>query len=531
MQRRPGPIIRPASIRRRRPTRRQLAQRRAGATVVLVILLAALWHFWPAGGTSPGPLAGSPSTSPHGGGHSPSTSPSSSIVGPDSPIKHVVFIVKENRTFNNYFATYGHGAVGSTVGKTLRCTSNGCRPGPDYQLKKAQDVQPHDITHGFQSGLYSINGGAMNGFNVIGLGSDMSGYVYFDRSGIPNYWSYADRFVLADHFFTSMYGPTFPEHLYTVSAQSNGIVDNKSLADHPGSYCTDPTEYVPAFDFKNMSKKDLRKVMTYEDHITSDWPNEIFKINPYWHDIRTCINVKTLPDELQAAGVSWTYYAERDKWMNAMQAIRHDWFDPQISSHIRDPKYFLRDVRQGLPAVSWLIPPEPYNEHPGCNGVACSPASPVSVCAGENWTTTMINAIMKSDDWDSTAIVVVWDDFGGFYDPVKPPHVDVMGYGPRTPALIISPWTVRGDNPDGGSVDHTVYDFTSVLKFIEDLHDLPPLTARDANADPLTGAFDFTQKPDDHKLVLPLRTDCPYGTDPSAFGVGAILPNVGVPYG
>jgi len=525
MQRRPGPIIRPASIRRRRPTRRQLARRRAAAAVTLVVLLAALWHFWPASGTRSPVAQGS--SSPPAGGHTPTPSPA----GPASPIKHVVFIVKENRTFNNYFATYGHGAMGSTVGKTLRCTSSGCRPGPDYRLKHAQDVQPHDITHGFQSGLYAINDGAMDGFNVIGLGSDLSGYVYFDRSDLPNYWAYADRFVLADHFFTSMYGPTFPEHLYAVSAQSHGIVDNKSLADHPGSYCTDPTEYVPAFDFQHMSKKDLGHVMTYEDHITRDWPNMIYRINPFWHDIRTCINVKTLPDELQAAGVSWTYYAERDKWMNALQAIRHDWFDPQISSHIRDPKFFLKDVRHGLPAVSWLIPPEPYNEHPGCNGVACSPASPVSVCAGENWTTTMINAIMKSDQWDSTAIVLVWDDFGGFYDPVSPPHLDVMGDGPRTPALIISPWTVRGDNPDGGSVDHTVYDSTSVLRFIEQLHDLPPLTARDAQADPLTGAFDFTQKPDDHKLILPLRTDCPYGNDSSAFGMNAILPNVGVPYG
>jgi hypothetical protein len=97
--------------------------------------------------------------------------------------------------------------------------------------------------------------------------------------------------------------------------------------------------------------------------------------------------------------------------------------------------------------------------------------------------------------------------------------------------LVISPWTVRGDNPDGGSVDHTVYDSTSVLRFIEQLHDLPPLTARDAQADPLTGAFDFTQKPDDHKLILPLRTDCPYGNDASAFGLGAVLPKIGVPYG
>ncbi len=443
----------------------------------------------------------------------------------------MIFIVKENRTFNNYFATYGHGAVGSTVGKTVRCNAQGCKPGPDYQLTKALDVQPHDITHGFQSGVFSIDGGRMDGFNRIGEGEDMSGYAYFSRSGIPNYWRYADRFVLADHFFTSMYGPTFPEHLYTIAAQSAGIVDNKSTADHPGSYCTDPTEYTPAFDFKHMSKRDLKTVFDDEEHITQGWPAPIYAIGKYWHQIRTCIDVKTLPDRLQAAGVSWTYYAEQDKWMNAMQAIRHDWFDQKMHAHIRDPMFFLHDVKKGkLPAVSWLIPPEPYNEHPGCDGKSCQPASPVSVCAGENWTTSMINAVMKSPDWKSTAIVVVWDDFGGFYDPVAPPHVDVMGYGPRTPALIISPWTVRGDNPDGGAVDHTVYDFSSVLRFIEDLHGLHPLTNRDANADPLSGAFDFTKPPDNDKLILPLRS-CPYGNDVSAFGLQGVLPSVGVPYG
>ena len=119
---------------------------------------------------------------------------------------------------------------------------------------------------------------------------------------------------------------------------------------------------------------------------------------------------------------------------------------------------------------------------------------------------------MNSDYWASTAIVVVWDDFGGFYDPVKPPHYDVMGLGPRTPALIISPYTRAGDNPDGGYVDHTDYEFSSVLKFIEDLHGLKSLTDRDAQADPLSGAFDFTQPPRMDKLVLPLRQDCPYGT-------------------
>jgi phospholipase C len=435
------------------------------------------------------------------------------VVPGHNPIKHVIFIIKENRTFNNYFATYGHGAVGTTTGKTLVCHgSAGCTPGQDYPLHQAQDIQPHDITHGFSSGLDSIDGGRMDGFNTIGGGTDMSGYTYFTRDQLPDYYKYADRFVLADHFFTSMFGPTFPEHLYTVAAQSYGIVDNMSSADHPGTYCDDPTEYAPHFPFNKLSQADLTKIMGYEDHITSS-PSEIFKIAAYWEQTRTCVPIKSLPDELQAAHVPWKYYAEKDHWMNAMEAIRHDRFTPAVWSKVQDPANFLTDVHNGnLPAVSWLVPPEPYNEHPGDSDPNSSSYSPISVCAGENWTVNQINAVMDSKYWASTAIVVVWDDFGGFYDPVKPPHYDVMGLGPRTPALIISPWTRHGNNPAGGSVDHTTYEFSSVLRFIEDLHHLKPLTKRDAQASPLGGAFDFKQKPDLTKMILPLDQSCPYGT-------------------
>jgi phospholipase C len=133
------------------------------------------------------------------------------------------------------------------------------------------------------------------------------------------------------------------------------------------------------------------------------------------------------------------------------------------------------------------------------------------VCSGENWTVEQVNAVMKSEDWKTTAIVIVWDDFGGFYDHVPPPHVDIMGLGPRTPALIISPWTRQGENPDGGSIDSTTYEFSSVLAFIEKIHGLPAMTDRDRAADPLTGAFDFTAEPRNKRLILELRDDCPYG--------------------
>jgi phospholipase C len=213
---------------------------------------------------------------------------------------------------------------------------------------------------------------------------------------------------------------------------------------------------------------------------------------------------------------------ERSVWDK--QAIRHVRFNPDMWAKVQPPENFIQDVKASkLPSVSWLIPPESYNEHPGAG---------VSVCAGENWTVTQINAIMRSDDWASTAIVVVWDDFGGFYDPVVPPHYDIMGLGPRTPALIISPYTRTGDNPDGGYVDDTDYEFSSVLRFIEDLHGLKQLTDRDAQASPLAGAFDFSQPPDLKPLVLKLRDDCPYGTSFSEMLPGSpAVEGVGVPWG
>jgi phospholipase C len=125
-----------------------------------------------------------------------------------------------------------------------------------------------------------------------------------------------------------------------------------------------------------------------------------------------------------------------------------------------------------------------------------------------------MNALMRSPYWKDTVVVIVWDDFGGFYDHIAPPVLDIMGLGPRTPALIISPWTRRGSNPDGGSIDHTTYEFSSVLRFIEDLVGVKPMTERDGQADPLTGALDFSQPPRMEKLILPYRSDCPYGNDP-----------------
>ena len=146
-----------------------------------------------------------------GGGGRPTIATSTPTVLPDgaSPIQHVVFIVKENRSFNHYFATYP-GAEGATEGGTITCTEDGCEPGPVVPLTISPDIQPHDLTHCFRCGLVAIDDGRMDGFNHMNgviptseekaplYGHDMTGYSYFERSGIPNYWAYADRFVLAE---------------------------------------------------------------------------------------------------------------------------------------------------------------------------------------------------------------------------------------------------------------------------------------------------------------------------------------------
>jgi phospholipase C len=508
---------------RGRLARRRAARRRGFVAFLGVLVLLIVVAAWAGGGDDTGEQAqgdgqsngqtdgGNPDGDGQGGGGGASPSPSTTIVPGETPIEHVVFIVKENRTFNNYFATYP-GAEGATEGGTIRCTEDGCEDGPVVQLEKGPDVYEHDLTHCFRCGLVAINDGKMNGFNWMNgviptdaekaplYGHDMSGYTYLDRELIPNYWAYADRFVLADHFFTSMYGPTLPEHLYAIAAQSNEIVDNKSTTDHEGSYCDDPTEYATRFK-PGLSKADRRRIMGIENAITANGDNA-YELGNYWDSIRLCFDIEVLPDQLEEAGISWKYYANENAWMNALQMIKHVRYG-DMWSKVRPPEEFVQDVRRGeMPAVSWIIPSESYNEHPGGGK---------STCAGENWTVHQVNTIMKSEYWESTAIVVVWDDFGGFYDPVVPPHFDIMGLGPRTPALIISPYTRRGDNPDGGSVDTTVYEFSSVLAFIERLFALEPMTERDAQADPLSGAFDFAN-PDFKKLVLPLRDDCPYGT-------------------
>ncbi len=499
----PRPIRPGRAAARRRRTR---AARTALVLVVLVALVAGavIFHPWS-----------------RGGGHrnASSTSPPGPSFSGKNPIKHIVFLVKENRTFDTFFGKYP-GADGATTGKGLSASHQQIT----IPLAPAFDENPHDITHGFVSGILSIDGGKMDGYNTILDGTDKTGYTVMSKdcsvspssdasakqqgSGcIPNYYKYADRFVLADHFFSSMYGPTTPEHLYTVAAQDYGIVDNPQNITPNGAVprmCDDPSETAPAFPAK-LTTAQIKQIKFWEDHVRDpgNYPSYVFKIAHFWHQQRLCFDMKLLSDEMDNAGIDWRYYTDDDTIYNAMQVIDHVW-NGKDRKYVKPPEEFISDIKAGkMPAVSWINPPDSYNEHPGEN---------VSVCAGENWTVQHVNAIMHSKYWRSTAIVVVWDDFGGFYDHLPPPHYDVLGLGPRVPALIISPWSRRGNGPDGGYIDHSTYEFSSVLGFIEDTFHLKPLTKRDKKANPLNGAFDF-QHADFSPLILNYRNDCPYGSD------------------
>jgi phospholipase C len=253
-------------------------------------------------------------------------------------------------------------------------------------------------------------------------------------------------------------------------------------------FCDDPTEEM--FSFVRLSPADVSLVMRLEEDAS---PDAIAKLRRmFWTERHPCVNIRTLADELQDRGLPWKEYRGENQWVQPFRMIRHVRYDPAKWRNVVGPARFLRDVRLGrLPALSWLTPPIQVSDHP-----------PNSICEGENWTVRMLNALMRSNEWKSTAVVLTWDDFGGFYDHVAPPHPDPYGLGARVPAIVISPWARRG-------VNHEEMSFDSMLRLAETVFDLPVLPAQrptGAGANDMLGAFDFEQRPLP-PLILPPR-DC-----------------------
>jgi phospholipase C len=364
-------------------------------------------------------------------------------------IQHIVFIFKENHTFDNYFGTFP-GADGVTSGTTST--------GQMVRLSHMSDrYQIGNWCNSWNCALQAMDDGKMDQFDLInGLGS----YTQVTEQDIPNYWAYARQFVLADRYFTSLRGPSFPNHLYSVAAQSGGVIGNTVNATAAGDCHGDPTATVP--------------VMDNSGNITEQFP---------------CFDFQTLADSFEKAGLTWKYYDDYPG--GVFNSIKHILNSPQWSDHIATATQFAMDAQSGqLPAMSWLLPAFAESEHP-----------PESVCEGENWTVANLNAVMTGPDWNSTVVFITYDDYGGFYDHVPPPQIDRYGLGPRVPLLIVSPYA------RAGFISHTLYELSSVLKFVETRYALPSLTARDGMASDMSDAFDLSQPPQPPLILQPRQ--CP----------------------
>src|ERR1700681_3082253 len=375
-------------------------------------------------------------------------------------IEHIVFIIKENRSFDTYFGTFP-GADGAMTGRTSK--------GEVVPLTRTPDHMPFDLGHSWEDAIKAIDASKMDRFDLVVNGNvdgEMLPYTQMRESDIPNYFAYARNFVLADHMFSSLRGPSLPNHLFTVAAHAGGAIRKPRTNEGIWGCDAGPDELVDVMDSKG----------------------EISKEPP-------CFDLPTLADRLEAANVSWKYYAptrgqEGYLW-SALDAIKHIRNTSLWTSKVVPDGQFVEDARNGrLPAVSWLV-----------TGVA-SEHPPYSTCKGENWTVEQLNAVMEGPDWASTAVFLTWDDFGGFYDHVPPPSVDKFGLGPRVPLLIISPYARKG------KVIHTQYEFSSFATLVEKRFSLAPLTERDQKANDMLDSFDFAQQPLPSVILHP--RSCPH---------------------
>lgn len=423
-------------------------------------------------------------------------------------VRHVVVIMQENRSFDSFFGTYpGADRIPAKDGHFTVCVpdplARGCeRPYHDPSLVNG------GAAHGRVASIQDVDGGKMDGFvkvaeartrecaatkppTLICLAHsrpDVMGY--HDAREIPNYWAYANQFVLDDHMFEPVASWSLPEHLYQVSEWSA-----KCRKADPESCHSDPT-----VRNRHGGSGERSRPRTYA-----------------WTDLTYLLHKQHVP---------WAYYVQRgvqpdcddnpDQTAAGCAPVRQGAKTPSIWNplpsftdvkadgqrrNIKNLAKFYTAARHGrLPAVSWIAPAQANSDHP-----------PANLATGQAYVTNLINTIMRGPDWKSTVIFLAWDDWGGFYDHVVPPTVDKFGYGLRVPALVISPYAKKG------YIDHQTLSFDAYNKFIEDIFlsgaRLDPGT--DGRPDPrpdvrenakilgnLASDFDFSQRPR-RPLILP----------------------------
>jgi phospholipase C len=360
-----------------------------------------------------------------------------------SPIKHIIVIVQENRTVDNLF----HGFPGADT-VTSAVDNTGTRQNLQQQPLGGQP----DMDHGHPAWWREWDYGKMDGFAA-------STMFYVQQSDTTPYWQLASEYTFANRMFQSNTGPSFAAHQYLIAGQDGMVSENPN----GGVWGCD----APAWETTMVIG-----------------PNGTDLPGPF-----PCFDYMTEGDLLDAAKVSWRYYApslaDSFNILSAYEAIRHIRYGADWNTNVITPETtILTDIaNNNLAAVSWVVPQYNTSDHPG------APAY------GPQWVASITNAVGASQYWDSTAIIITWDDWGGFYDHVPPPQVDSMGLGFRVPLIAVSPYAKHG------YISTQVHEMGSILHFMENNFNLGYLGTRDIYSDDLSDCFDYTQKVVPYKQV------------------------------
>jgi phospholipase C len=396
--------------------------------------------------------------------------------GEFSKITHVVIIFQENRTPDNLF----NGLPGAD---TVRSGKNS--QGESVPLRPIRLTAPYDVSHKHGAYLVEYANGKLNGFNKVESKCqarrrcpprDVRAYGYVPRTEVEPYFEMARRYTFGDRMFETNQGPSFPAHQYIISGTST--VRNGSRLRAASNALTPSGKFTGGCDSPPGSYVMLIDPSGNEDRET--YP---------------CFNRLTLMDLLDRRSLTWRYY---EAHLGAGL-----WEAPDAILHLRDSKEFatdvvapsktiLTDIAAGrLADVVWLTPTARASDHAG-----------VTNGTGPSWVASVVNAIGESRYWNTTAIILTWDDWGGWYDHVAPPQYNSYELGFRVPLVVISPYAKQH------YISHRQHEFGSILKFIEKTFGLPSLGTTDVRSDDLFDCFNFNKAPTPFQ---PIKAPLPKG--------------------
>jgi len=360
---------------------------------------------------------------------------------PSTPIEHFIVVMQQNHTFDNYFGTYP--GVNGLPAETCVPVSLSEPAAPCVAPYKITNEPISDLSHSDVIFAKQYQNGKMNGFidalNQLNQNGPLS-MGYYDEQDLPYYWNLADQYVLFDNYFSSAHTGSITNRMFWVSGRAGR-------------------------EFNRIPEGGFGDIPTIFDKLQERGISWKFYIRDYDPalNFRKLNELDYLPPQVQ-----WVPLLSFDRFLD----------DPELSTRIVDLSEYYKDLENGtLPAVSYVL----------LLGATEHPISDPGL--GEKATQTMIQTLMQSDSWKNSAFFLTYDDWGGWYDHVAPPQVDERGYGFRVPAMLVSPYARQG------RIDHTLLDHTSILKFIEENWNIPPLAQRDAKANNFTSAFNFAAGP------------------------------------